>query len=25
DDLQQIIAAVRGADLPIDVQFINFR
>ncbi|MCY7977873.1 YajQ family cyclic di-GMP-binding protein [Bacillus inaquosorum] len=25
DDLQQIITAVRGADLPIDVQFINFR
>ncbi|MGY0654022.1 YajQ family cyclic di-GMP-binding protein [Bacillus subtilis] len=25
DDLQQIILAVRGADLPIDVQFINFR
>ncbi|AUZ38025.1 MULTISPECIES: YajQ family cyclic di-GMP-binding protein [Bacillus] len=25
DDLQQIISAVRGADLPIDVQFINFR
>ncbi|MCY8103279.1 MULTISPECIES: YajQ family cyclic di-GMP-binding protein [Bacillus] len=25
DDLQQVIAAVRGADLPIDVQFINFR
>ncbi|MCU9592125.1 YajQ family cyclic di-GMP-binding protein [Bacillus velezensis] len=25
DDLQQIIAAVRGADLPIDVQFTNFR
>ncbi|MEK3710759.1 YajQ family cyclic di-GMP-binding protein [Bacillus sp. FSL K6-1005] len=24
-DLQQVIAAVRGADLPIDVQFINFR
>ncbi|MGF2819788.1 YajQ family cyclic di-GMP-binding protein [Bacillus subtilis] len=24
DDLQQIISAVRGADLPIDVQFINF-
>ena len=25
DDLQQIIALVREADLPIDVQFINFR
>ncbi|WHY72302.1 YajQ family cyclic di-GMP-binding protein [Fictibacillus enclensis] len=25
DDLQQIIAAVRQADLPIDVQFINYR
>ncbi|KAF1341570.1 putative oxo-tricarboxylic-pentene acid decarboxylase/isomerase trpF [Bacillus subtilis] len=25
DDLQQIISAVQGADLPIDVQFINFR
>ncbi|MBU8708770.1 YajQ family cyclic di-GMP-binding protein [Bacillus subtilis] len=25
DDLQQIISAVRGADLQIDVQFINFR
>ncbi|WP_203364176.1 YajQ family cyclic di-GMP-binding protein [Bacillus sp. REN10] len=25
DDLQQVIAAVRGADLPIDVQFVNFR
>ncbi|MCP6732379.1 YajQ family cyclic di-GMP-binding protein [Bacillus subtilis] len=25
DDLQQIISAVRGADLPVDVQFINFR
>lgn len=25
DELQQVIAAVRGADLPIDVQFINFR
>ncbi|ARV44756.1 YajQ family cyclic di-GMP-binding protein [Bacillus inaquosorum] len=25
DDLQQVITAVRGADLPIDVQFINFR
>ncbi|MCM3352476.1 YajQ family cyclic di-GMP-binding protein [Bacillus halotolerans] len=25
DDLQQVIATVRGADLPIDVQFINFR
>ena len=25
DDLQQIISAVSGADLPIDVQFINFR
>ena len=25
DDLQAIIAAVRGADLSIDVQFLNFR
>lgn len=25
DDLQQIIAAIREADLSIDVQFINFR
>ncbi|WP_317951409.1 DUF520 family protein, partial [Rossellomorea marisflavi] len=25
DDLQQIMAAVRGADLSIDVQFVNFR
>ena len=25
DDLQAIIAAVKGADLPIDVQFINYR
>ncbi len=25
DDLQQIMAAVRGADLFIDVQFVNFR
>lgn len=25
DDLQQIISAIRGADLPIDVQFLNFR
>jgi uncharacterized protein YajQ (UPF0234 family) len=25
DDLQSIIAAVRKADLPIDVQFINYR
>ena len=25
DDLQQIIAAIREADLPIDVQFINYR
>ncbi|MCG8395812.1 YajQ family cyclic di-GMP-binding protein [Bacillus atrophaeus] len=25
DDLQQIMTAVRGTDLPIDVQFINFR
>ncbi|RSK26421.1 YajQ family cyclic di-GMP-binding protein [Bacillus sp. HMF5848] len=25
DDLQQIIALIRGADLPIDVQFINYR
>lgn len=25
DDLQQIIAMVREADLPIDIQFINFR
>ncbi|MTH53281.1 YajQ family cyclic di-GMP-binding protein [Bacillus mangrovi] len=25
DDLQQIIAAIRQAELPIDVQFINYR
>lgn len=25
DDLQKIMAAIREADLPIDVQFINFR
>ncbi|MBP0724572.1 YajQ family cyclic di-GMP-binding protein [Bacillus sp. RG28] len=25
DDLQSIIAAVRAADLPIDVQFLNYR
>ncbi|RLQ97218.1 YajQ family cyclic di-GMP-binding protein [Falsibacillus albus] len=25
DDLQGIIAAIRNADLPIDVQFINYR
>lgn len=25
DDLQAVIAAIRGADLSIDVQFINFR
>lgn len=25
DELQQIIAAIRKADLPIDVQFINYR
>lgn len=25
DDLQQVIAAVKGADLPIDVQFVNYR
>ena len=25
DDLQQIIAAIRAADLPIDVQFLNYR
>ncbi|MGE8205192.1 YajQ family cyclic di-GMP-binding protein [Heyndrickxia sp. NPDC080065] len=25
DDLQKIIAAVREADLPIDVQFVNYR
>lgn len=25
DDLQKIIAAIREADLPIDVQFINYR
>lgn len=25
DDLQAVIAAVRSADLPIDVQFINYR
>ncbi|MDF2607638.1 MAG: protein YajQ [Bacillales bacterium] len=25
DDLQQVIAAIRGAELPIEVQFINYR
>lgn len=25
DDLQAVIAAIKGADLPIDVQFINYR
>lgn len=25
DDLQQVMAAVRGADLSVDVQFVNFR
>lgn len=25
DDLQQAMAAVREADLPVDVQFVNFR
>lgn len=25
DDLQQIIALLKGADLPLDLQFINFR
>ncbi|KAB7704972.1 YajQ family cyclic di-GMP-binding protein [Bacillus aerolatus] len=25
DDLQKIMAAVREADLPVDVQFVNFR
>jgi uncharacterized protein YajQ (UPF0234 family) len=25
DDLQKVIAMVRGMDLGIDVQFINFR
>jgi len=25
DDLQQVIQAIRSADLPIDVQFINYR
>lgn len=25
DDLQKVIAAIREVDLPIDVQFINFR
>ncbi|MBM7693991.1 uncharacterized protein YajQ (UPF0234 family) [Peribacillus deserti] len=25
DDLQGIISAIRGADLPIDVQFLNYR
>jgi len=25
DDLQQVISAIREADLPIDVQFINYR
>ncbi|BAU27405.1 hypothetical protein DFP93_102349 [Aneurinibacillus soli] len=25
DDLQQIIALLKGADLPLDLQFLNFR
>lgn len=25
DDLQGIISAIRGADLSIDVQFLNYR
>ncbi|WP_102347386.1 YajQ family cyclic di-GMP-binding protein [Bacillus sp. Marseille-P3661] len=25
DDLQQVIAAIKQADLPIDIQFINYR
>ncbi|WP_374724160.1 YajQ family cyclic di-GMP-binding protein [Calidifontibacillus erzurumensis] len=25
DDLQKVIAAIRSADLPIDLQFINYR
>ncbi|KKB36762.1 YajQ family cyclic di-GMP-binding protein [Bacillus thermotolerans] len=25
DDLQKVMAAVREADLPVDVQFVNFR
>lgn len=25
DDLQQVISAIRSADLPIDVQFVNYR
>ena len=25
DDLQKVIAIIREADLPIDVQFVNFR
>lgn len=25
DDLQKVIAAIREADLPIDVQFVNYR
>ncbi|MGM9988282.1 MAG: YajQ family cyclic di-GMP-binding protein [Bacillaceae bacterium] len=25
DDLQKVIAAIRGADLPLDVQFVNYR
>lgn len=25
DDLQQVIAAIRGADLTVDVQFMNYR
>lgn len=25
DDLQQVIAAIRQADLPIEVQFVNYR
>jgi len=25
DDLQQVIAMLKAADLPLDLQFINFR
>jgi hypothetical protein len=25
DDLQKVIAAIREADLPIDVQFVNYQ
>jgi len=25
DDLQEIIALLKGADLPVDLQFVNYR